>query len=87
VGDHPSHSAAHAVVYSLSKTMADFLAPALGCFQTLGGVPEAMLVDNDSSISRGRGQAGRGAPRGHRPVRLLGAKLIVLDRGKPEAKG
>jgi integrase len=30
--------------------MAGFLQAALGCFQRLGGVPEAMVVDNDTSI-------------------------------------
>lgn len=82
------HSAAHAVVFSLSKTMADFLAAAVGCFQRLGGVPEAMVVDNDTSIvASGVGRravlhAEVAALCGH-----LGMRLIVLEPGKPESKG
>jgi len=82
------HSAAHAVVYSLSKTMADFLQAALGCFQRLGGVPEAMVVDNDSSIIAGG--VGKRAVLHAEVAALcgfLGLKLIVLDPGKPESKG
>ncbi|MCA1842799.1 MAG: IS21 family transposase [Actinobacteria bacterium] len=82
------HSAAHAVVYSLSKTMADFLQAVVACFERLGGVPEAMVVDNDSSIVADG--AGRKAIL-HREVAALcghlGMRLIVLEPGKPESKG
>jgi len=82
------HSAAHAVVYSLSKTMADFLHAALGCFQRLGGVPKAMVVDNDSSIvANGVGRKAVLHPEVSALCGYLGLKLIVLDPGKPESKG
>lgn len=82
------HSAAHAVVYSLSKTMADLLQAVLGCFGRLGGVPRAMVVDNDSSIISGG--VGRRAVLHPEVAALCGhlrLKLIVLDPGKPESKG
>jgi transposase len=82
------HSAAHAVVYSLSKTMADFLAAALGCFTRLGGVPEAMVVDNDSSIvADGVGRNAVLHPEVAALCGHLGMRLIVLEPGKPESKG
>jgi transposase len=82
------HSAAHAVVFSLSKTMADLLQAAIGCFIRLGGVPEAMVVDNDSSIvARGRGRSAVLHPEVAALCGSLGLRLIVLDPGKPESKG
>jgi transposase len=82
------HSAAHAVVYSLSKTMADFLPAVLGCFQRLGGVPEAMVVDNDASIvADGVGKRAVLHPEVAALCGQLGMRLVVLDPGKPESKG
>ncbi len=82
------HSAAHAVVYSLSKTMADLLQAVLGCFGRLGGVPQAMVVDNDSSIvADGVGKRAVLHPEVAALCGYLGLKLIVLDPGKPESKG
>lgn len=82
------HSAAHATVFSLSKTMADLLHAIPGCFSRLGGVPEAMVVDNDSSIVADG--VGRNAVLHPEVAALCGhlrMKLIVLDPGKPESKG
>lgn len=82
------HSAAHAVVFTHSKTLADVRPAFVGCFARLGGVPEAVVVDNDSSIvASGRGRTARlhdeiAALFGH-----LGAKVIVLEPGRPESKG
>lgn len=44
------HSAAHATVFAHSKTMGDFLPAFSGTLQRLGGAPEAMVVDRDTSI-------------------------------------
>jgi transposase len=81
------HSAAHATVFTHSKTMADFLPAFAGTLVHLEGVPEAMVVDRDSSIV---------VPRS-RPVRLhrevagmFGAfrlRPIILGPRKPESKG
>ena len=82
------HSAAHAVVYSLSKTMADFLQAALGCFQRLGGVPEAMVVDNDASIvANGVGKRAVLHPEVAALCGQLGMRRVVLEAGRPESKG
>jgi transposase len=82
------HSAAHATVFSFTKTMADFLQATLGCFQRLGGVPDAMVVDNDPSIvADGVGKNARLHPEVSALCGHLGMRLIVLDPGKPESKG
>ncbi|MGH2578771.1 MAG: IS21 family transposase, partial [Actinomycetota bacterium] len=82
------HSAAHAAVFSHSKTLADVRPALVGCFRRLGGMPEAVVVDNDPSIvASGKGRTAKvheeiAALFGH-----LGAKLIVLEPGGPESKG
>jgi transposase len=82
------HSAAHAVVYSLSKTMADVLHGVLGCLQRLGGIPEAMVVDNDTSIvADGVGKRAVLHPEVAALCGQLGMRLVVLEPGKPESKG
>jgi transposase len=81
-------SGAHAVVFTLGRTVGD-LRPALtGCVARIGGVPEAFVFDNDASVvaSRERGRA-----RLHPEVSgLLGAlrtKAIVLRPRRPTSKG
>jgi transposase len=82
------HSAAHATVFSFGKTMPDLLHGVLGCFQRLGGVPDAMVVDNDSSIvASGVGRNAILHPEVSALCGHLGMRLIVLDPGKPESKG
>ena len=81
------HSAAHATVFAHSKTMGDFLAAFSGTLQRLGGVPEAMVVDRDTSIVVPRSRPARL----HREVAgLFGAlqvRPIILGPRKPESKG
>lgn len=83
------HSAAHAVVFSFHKTMPDFLEGCVGCLKRLGGVPDRLVVDNDSSIVEPRRP--RSAARLHDEVAALLGHLkclpVVLDPGKPESKG
>jgi transposase len=82
------HSAAHAVVYSLSKTMADVLHAIVGCLQRLGGVPEAMVVDNDASIvADGVGKRAVLHPEVAALCGQLGMRVVVLEPGRPESKG
>jgi transposase len=82
------HSAAHAVVYTFSRTTADPLPALLGCFSRLGGVPEVLFIDNDpAAIASGKGQRARlheevAAVCGH-----LGLKVVVLEPRRPESKG
>lgn len=83
------HCAAHAVVFSFHKQMADFLEGCVGCLRRLGGVPEKFVVDNDSSIVEPRRP--RTPARLHDEVAALFGHLrclpVVLDPGKPESKG
>jgi transposase len=82
------HSAAHAVVYSLSKTMADLLHAVVGCLQRLGGVPEAMVVDNDASIvADGVGKRAVLHPEVAALCGQLRMRLVVLEPGRPQSKG
>jgi Mu transposase, C-terminal domain/Integrase core domain len=76
------------VVYSLSKTMADVLHAVVGSLQRLGGVPEAMVVDNDASIvADGVGKRAVLHPEVAALCGQLGMRLVVLEPGKPESKG
>jgi hypothetical protein len=75
-------------VFTHSKTLADIRPAFVGCFERLGGVPEAVVVDNDAAIvATGKGRFARlhdevAALFGH-----LRAKVVVLERGRPESKG
>jgi transposase len=83
------HSAGHAAVFSFHKQMPDFLEGCVGCLQRLGGVPDKLVLDNDSSIVEPRRP--RTAARLHDEVAALFGHLrclpVVLDPGKPESKG
>ena len=81
-------SGAHATVFTLGRTVGD-LRPALsGCLERLGGVPEALVFDNDASIVAAREH---GRARLHDEVLgLLGAlrtRAIVARPGAPQVKG
>lgn len=83
------HCAAHAVVFSFYKKTPDFLENLLGCLTRLGGVPDKLVVDNDSSIVQPRRPRTRA--RLHDEAAALFGHLrclpVVLDPGKPESKG
>lgn len=81
-------SGAHASVFTLGRTVGD-LRPALtGCLERLGGVPEALVFDNDASVVAERVH---GRARLHTEVAgLLGAlrtRAIVLRPRRPTSKG
>jgi transposase len=81
-------SAAHAVVFTLSKTAADFAAALVGCLQRLGGVAEKVVVDNDTSIVASRQG---GTVRLHPEIAALCGALrtqaVVLRPATPTSKG
>ncbi len=81
------HSAAHAAVFGFSKQMADFLPAFAGTLGRLGGVPEAVVVDRDSSIVVPRSRPARL----HSEVTALFGALrlrpIILQPRRPESKG
>jgi transposase len=82
------HSAAHAVVYTLSRTTADLLPALLGCFSRLGGVPEVLVVDNDPAVvAEGRGRRARLHPEVAALAGHLGLRIVVLEPGRPQSKG
>jgi transposase len=82
------HSGAHAVVFTLGTTMADFLAALPAVLARLGGVPEKAVCDNDPSIVARR-EAGRA--RLHPEVAALFGALrcqpVVLRPRRPTSKG
>jgi transposase len=81
-------SAAHAVTFTLAKDVPGFLAGLLGALARLGGVPERLVFDNDTSIVASR-QGGNA--RLHLEVAaLLGqlaVKPVVLRPATPTSKG
>jgi len=81
-------SAAHAMTFSLSRTVGDLRPALVGCLARLGGVPEKLVFDNDASIvASGTGSRARL----HDEVTgLLGAlrtKPLVLRPARPTSKG
>jgi transposase len=82
------HSGAHAVVFTLGLTMADFLAALPGCLARLGGVAEKAVCDNDASIVARREH---GRARLHPEVAALFGALrlrpVVLRPRRPTSKG
>jgi transposase len=81
-------SAAHSVVFTHSQTTADAVPALLGCLARLGGVPEKLVMDRDSSL------VARAPRRRARPVDELAALLGVLSMGhvvlpaySPQSKG
>ena len=82
------NSGAHAVVFTLGLTMADFLAALPGCLARLGGVAEKAVCDNDASIVARREH---GRARLHPDVEALFGALrleaVVLRPRRPTSKG
>jgi transposase len=82
------HSGAHAVVFTLGLTMADFRSALPGCLAKLGGVAEKAVCDNDASIVARREH---GRARLHPEVgALFGAlrlEAVVLRPRRPTSKG
>jgi hypothetical protein len=81
-------SAVHAMTFTLSRTVGDLRPALLGCLARLGGVPQKLVFDNDSSVVA----SGSGArARLHDEVTgLLGAlrtKPVVLRPARPTSKG
>ena len=81
-------SAAHAMTFSLSRTVGDLRPGLVGCLARLGGVPEKLVFDNDASVvATGTGSRARL----HDEVTgLLGAlrtKPVVLRPARPTSKG
>jgi len=82
------HSGKHATVFTLARTIGDVRPAILGSLERLGGVPEALVFDNDASIVARREN---GRARLHPEIAaLLGAlstKPVVLKPRRPTSKG
>jgi transposase len=82
------HSAAHACVFTLGQTLYDFLPALVGCLERLGGVPKALVLDNDTSMVVH--VPGHRSELHHEVAALFGAlrtRAIVLPPRRPESKG
>lgn len=82
------HSAAHACVFTFSKTTADFCPALVGCLERLGGVSQGAVLDNDTAMVKPR----RGGPAQlvDEVAALFGAlrlRPVVLRPRFPEGKG
>jgi transposase len=87
VGTLP-HSAAHETVFTFTKTMGDFCPAFVRTLERFGGVPEAGVFDNDSSIIATG--SGRNAVLHDEVAALFGhvaLKPIILEKERPESKG
>jgi transposase len=82
------HSAAHACFFTHSQTLQDFLPALLGCLVHLGGVPQGLVLDNDTSmVVHVPGERSR---LHHEVAALFGAlrtRAIVLPPRRPTSKG
>jgi transposase len=81
-------SAALRVVFTLACTTASFCAALVGCLERLGGLPRAIVSDNDAGIvASRRGGAVRLVDEGGRTVGALGLRPVVLRPRHPQGKG
>jgi len=81
-------SAAQAIPFTLSRTVGDLRTALLACLETLGGVPEALVFDNDASVvASGTGTRARLHPEVAGLLGALHARPVVLRPASPEAKG
>ena len=82
------HSGAHAVVFTLGRTVADLCTALLGCLRRLGGVPERIVHDNDASIvAEGAGRRARLHPEVLALLGQLHTKAVPLAPRTPTSKG
>jgi transposase len=81
-------SAAHAITFTLSRTTADLRSGLVGCLVRLGGVPGALVFDNDTSVvASGTGSRARLHDDVAGLLGALHARAVVLRPADPEAKG
>lgn len=82
------HSAAHETVFTFTKTMGDFCPAFVGTLERFGGVPQAGVFDNDSSIiATGSGKNAVLHDEVAAMFGQLALKPIILEKQRPESKG
>ena len=80
-------SAAHAMTFSLSRTVGDLRAGLVGCLERLGGVPEKLVFDNDASVvTSGAGPRARLHDELVGLLRALRTRPVVLRQAQPTSK-
>ncbi len=81
-------SAAHAMTFSLSRTVGDLRPGLVGCLARLGGVPEKLVFDNDASVvASGAGSRARLHDEVTGLLGVLRTKPVVLRPARPTSKG
>jgi transposase len=81
-------SAAHAMTFSLSRTVGDLRPGLVGCLARLGGVPEKLVFDNDASVvATGSGSRARLHDEVTGLLGGLRTKAVVLRPARPTSKG
>ena len=81
-------SAAHAMTFSLSRTLGDLRPTLVGCLTRLGGVPEKLVFDNDASVvATGAGSRARLHDEVATLLGALRTKPVVLRPARPTSKG
>ena len=81
-------SAAHAITFTLSRTVGDLRPALLGCLERLGGVPEKLVFDNDASVvATGSGSRARLHDEVAGLLGALRAKPVILRPARPTSKG
>jgi transposase len=81
-------SAAHAMTFTLSRTVGDLRPALVGCLERLGGVPEKLVFDNDASVvASGSGSRARLHDEVSGLLGALRTKPVVLRPARPTSKG
>jgi hypothetical protein len=76
------------MTFTFSRTVGDLRVALLGNLERLGGVPEALVFDNDASVvASGSGARARLHPEVAGLLGALRTRPVVLRPGSPEAKG
>lgn len=81
-------SAAHAITFTLSRTVGDLRPALVACLERLGGVPEKLVFDNDASVvATGTGSRARLHDEVAGLLGALRAQPVVLRPARPTSKG
>lgn len=81
-------SAAHAMTFTLARTVGDLRPALVGCLERLGGVPEKLVFDNDASVvASGSGSRARLHDEVSGLLGALRTKPVILRPARPTSKG
>lgn len=81
-------SAAHAITFTLGRTVGDLRPALIGCLERLGGVPEKLVFDNDAAVvAQGTGSRARLHDEVAGLLGTLRTRPVVLRPARPTSKG